>query len=296
MRLKNKNISCLLALALSAGLATANADSLSGNGTWNSWNTGGLVVDGSSSGIGTPYWNNASGDGPKDNVGWCLTGGGGCTMPAGTPGALSYYGNGSAAASSMYFNATGNPITVTLETLMTTQKSTASGYNIFGYYLAGTSGQAPSVSSLNPLFDSRTSTVGTAVTVSSLAAGDTYGFYIENIQGGGTQYQANYYYFMDSASNMATGSMPADSLQHFAAFDALNGNYFLGDANADSCQNGFQPGTSPCVVATAFDYNDMMVELGTSNAPEPASLTLIGGGLLLLGTVTRRKLRHSAEN
>jgi hypothetical protein len=40
-----------------------------------SWNAESTVTLGTS---GTPFWNHASADGPKDNVGYCIYGGGGC--------------------------------------------------------------------------------------------------------------------------------------------------------------------------------------------------------------------------
>lgn len=285
MRIKNNNnLSYLLALALSAGCGVTYADTLNGNGSWQSWNSSSLVVDSSSAGIGTPYWNNTSGDGPKMNIGWCLTGGGNCTMPAGTPGNIPYFGNGSSSPSMMYFTSNGNS-SLTLQTVLTTQTSTAGGYDIFGYYVANGSGSAASAS-LIPLFNSSTDKVGATANL-SLTAGENYGFYIENVQGTGTQFATNYIYFMDSASNTSNGSMAADSLQHFAAFTSGNGTYFLGDVDADSCQGNFHFGTSPCIPQSEFDYNDLIVELSPS-APEPASLLLIGGGLCFIGALTRR--------
>ena len=53
MYLKDRNLWRVVALALSAGCALANADSLNGSGSWQSWNTSSLVVDGNSSGGGT---------------------------------------------------------------------------------------------------------------------------------------------------------------------------------------------------------------------------------------------------
>lgn len=299
MKLRNKNLSRFFALALSAGGVMAHADSLNGNGTWQNWSAANLAADGSSPNAGTPYWNNGSGDGPKANVGWCLAGGGSCSMPAGTVGAIPYYGNGAATASSMYFTSSGAPLTITLQTVMTTQTSTASGYDIFGFYLANSTGKAPSSASLTPLFDSRTNTPGTSFALTTLLPGDNYGFYIENVQGSGTPFVTDYFYFMDSSSNIATGSMPADALQHFATFDAGGGTYFLGDVDGDACSGGFQPGTSPCVPSSQFDYNNLMVQIvagNVANTPEPASLALMGAGLCVVGAVLRRKKKAEFEN
>lgn len=298
MWLKDNSL-VVIALALSAGSITvANADSLSGSGTWQSgWTSSTLVVDGNSPNVGTPYWNNISGDGAKANVGWCLAGGGGCTMPAGVPGTLPYLGNGSGSAPLMYFTSTGSPVSVSLQTILTTQTNVASGYDVFGYYVATGDGGAPSGVTLNPLFDTRTSSVG-AVSSLNLTAGQNYGFYIENIKGEGGPYATDYEYFMDSTANTANGSMPADGLQHFAAFAGANGTYFLGDVDGDACQNGFQPSNSPCVPSSQFDYNNMMVEItpgSPSNSPEPASLALMGSGLVFLGAIVRRRKIRLSE-
>ena len=61
-----------------------------------------------------PYWNNASGDGPTANIGWCLAGGGNCVI-ASPPGAIAYYdGSSGAALQKMAFVSTGMPATVSL--------------------------------------------------------------------------------------------------------------------------------------------------------------------------------------
>src|SRR4051812_12283118 len=84
-------------LTLAAG--TASADTLS------STNAGAGWVSGWSTGeTGTTFFNHTSSDGSKENIGYCLTGTFGCTqLNPGAPGALSYFGIGSQAASNMMF-------------------------------------------------------------------------------------------------------------------------------------------------------------------------------------------------
>ena len=287
------------ALTLSLGsFVAATADTVVGaNGAWqNNWSQSTLVANSASPNGGTPYWNNASGDGPKDNVGWCLTGGGSCTMSGSPNAALPYFGNGSSSVGTMYFASNGSSLTVSLLDVLTTQTTTAGGYDVFGYYLANTGGTA-SGTNLVPLFDSRTSILGATSNINSIANGQNYGFYIENIQGGGTVYESDYFYFMDSSADYATGAMPADNLQHFAVFQGAN-SYFIGDADGDNCQNGFQPGTSPCVPSSQFDFNNLLVQVSSTAlaTPEPASLGLAGGALVFLTLLPRRKKAGLSEN
>ncbi len=300
MWLRNNSFSVVLALGLSLGSATVvEADSLNGSGSLQSdWNSSILAVDGSSSTIGTPYWNNDSGDGPKANIGWCMTGGGGCTMPVGAPGALPYFGNGPGSAGLMYFTSTGSPVSLSLQTIMTTQTSVLDGYDVLGYYIANAGGGAASSATLHPLFDTRTSSVGDASTLSGLTAGENYGFYIENIKGEGTPFATDYLYFMDSSANTANGSMPADPLQHFVAFSGGNGNYFLGDVDGDACTGSFMPTNSPCVPNSQFDYNNMVVAItpGAATTPEPSSIALLGGGVFMLSAVFLRRKTHMGRN
>ncbi|MBV9404817.1 MAG: PEP-CTERM sorting domain-containing protein [Acidobacteriaceae bacterium] len=283
--------SCLLgvtALAvICAGLADADTITAAGlSATWQSWSSANLYSNPGQT-PGTPYWNNSSGDGPKANIGWCLAGGGTCTLAAGVPGNLPYLGgSGGSSAPDLYFTASGNAL-VTLQ-VSSTDAKTSTNVSVFGYYLADSTG-APT-GSVVQLFSS-TDPAGKTATI-SFTPGQNYGFYTENIQGAGTPYATDYFFYMDSAYNSANGSMPADALQHFAIFQS-GPSYFLGTVSADACQNGFLPQTSPCVLSSAFDYNDIVVQLGS--VPEPASLGLLGGSLVLVGLFTRYRSRRSVS-
>src|SRR5882757_552993 len=106
--MKNKqvvlNVMVALILAFCAGSAYADSISstTSGAGWVSGWSTGET---------GTTFFNHTSWDGSQQNIGYCLTGTGGCTqLNPSAPGALSYYGVGSQAPSNISFTNTGNPV------------------------------------------------------------------------------------------------------------------------------------------------------------------------------------------
>src|SRR5579875_1097892 len=108
-----QSFSSLFAVLLfTAAAIPANADTLvgaAGSGSWQSWAMSNTLVNASNQPTyGGPYWNNASGEGSKNNIGWCLVGGGGCSMPN-PPGNLPYFGNGTAAVPTMWFATGGTP-------------------------------------------------------------------------------------------------------------------------------------------------------------------------------------------
>lgn len=234
---------------------------------------------------GLYYWNNNSGDGAQDNIGWCLVGSASCGLQN-PPGPIAYYsinGNGPA---NMYFTSDGSPRYATLQLTMTDQKGIGNGTDLFGFYQTDATG----TTILNPtvIFTSNDA-IGTTYTwpPSALTAGENYAFFIENIQGIGTSNVTYYIYYMNSSLNTATGSMGPDNLQHFAVFSSGT-TYYIGSVDGDSCHGNFQPGTSPCLPASQFDFNDFTVELSTS-APEPDSAILSGAGLLGGFLIRRRR-------
>ena len=307
MRKKTKNYLKLALILSLSGASAAYCDTLNGGGaTWNDWSSSSLVVNQSSPGIGSPYWNNISGDGNSMNIGWCINGGGNCTLANGNPGYEKYFGQaGGAAPLNMYLTSYGNQI-LSLQGINT---NAIGGVNtdIFGYYLTDNTG-APILSTMKPIFTTGVNGVGATFNLSTIGGGTNYGFYIENIQGATTANETDYYFFMDSLANTSDlasagmGSngngnvMPADSNQHLVFFQQANSpsSYYIGTMGADACNPPqYQPGMTPCVPANQFDYQDMVIELTTNAVPEPASLALFGSGLLLTGFLLLRRKRQA---
>ncbi len=292
-------------LLVTGGAPSAFSDTLNG-GTLTTWNPNRLYSL-SSYVPGLYYWNNGSGDGPEANIGWCIVGSSQCgsqSVPGyNPPGYMPYYSNGGLGApSNMYFTSNGSPAQVTLQVALTSQKGGTVGVDFFGYYLTDSTGSTVS----NPTaFYTSNNPTGTSFTIPAMAAGQNYGFFIENVQGFGTAFQTEYIYYMNSASNLGTGTMPVDNTQHFAVF-SNGGTYYLGAKDADACAGAYQPGSSPCVPYSEFDFNDIVIELNTSTqppishmllagttdlsqTPEPGSASLFAVGLIGAAALIRRR-------
>ncbi|MGA8025935.1 MAG: PEP-CTERM sorting domain-containing protein [Bryobacteraceae bacterium] len=207
------------------------------------------LVDGTSPTPGTPYWNNKSSDGAKYNVGWCIAGGGNCIIPNAPDKPLQTYTNGSGGAPTN-LQFTSNGAPDGTELLVAITNNQA--HDNFGWYTVV--GGTPQ---LNPLFNGTASGTTMVFTPTS----KNYGFYMTDQFG--TFYTQTAY---DSSK---------DGFQAFALFDqnAAAGDYYLG------VEDGSTGGDR--------DYQDMVIHL--TQVPEPASLGLIGGGLLFVGTLIRRR-------
>lgn len=236
-----------------------------------------------------PYWNNASGDGPAANIGWCLAGGGQCTLADGSPGTIHFYGgsNGSAIPD-IYFTGNNSQITATLEASLTGQRAA----DVFGYYTFDPNTEA--VLNTFPLLSANSAPGTISVTFSPATA--NYGFYIENIQGNPgdpSTFPSEYFFYTDANdNNVLLTTNPTDNLQHFAIF-SLNSDsgtsYYLGAVDTRACSSSI---TSSCLSPAVFDYQDMVVRLSLGDAsgggqtdvltPEPTSFNLLGASFFVV--------------
>lgn len=248
------------------------ADTLNGTGGgWTNWSQSTLTNPADLSTSGGPYWNSLSGDGPNYNVGWCLTGGGGCSMP-GAPGTpLPFFANGNSALNTMWFSTGGSSVTVTLSGVFTSQtNAVTNGIDYFGYYIVDpTTGNAIDQTRLL----AASQPLGSTDTF-SLPANTEYGFYLENVQGQGLSDETDTWYYMDSTQDNSNGS-PLTAVQHFAIFQGASSLYL-----------GIEDGTD-------FDYNDMIIGVTADSAPEPVPMALAALGLITFGAIFRRKLQRS---
>lgn len=269
------------------------ADTVTGTGAWQQWSPANLV-QGMSPTPGSPYWNNDSGDGNRFNIGWCLNGGGGCSL-TNRPGDVPYFGtNTGSAPANILFVSGGHAVTVTIVAAF----SNSGPLDTFGWYSVNGDG---SMGPLNPLFSS-----GAGTTPKTFLPSDRYGFYIEQDQGAaGGIFSSKYFFFMDSAENRVNGfSNPGDSRQHFAVFDPKTGTssdgtqYYLGMVDTRACILG---GIGTCNPIGDFDYNDFIIRLDVNSprvgdsTPEPATLGLLACSLCLLPAFLRRRCPHRGE-
>jgi hypothetical protein len=281
-----------------AGTMIASADTVNGGGFWQTWTAG---FPGSTLGTASaptfgggpatatqgPYWNNASGDGPAANIGWCLAGGGNCTLFDGSPGAIPFNGgpNGSAIPG-MSFSGDHSQITATLEAAMTSQRAS----DIFGYYTVSPANGA--ILQTFPLLLA-SSAPGTQSVTFTPSTPD-YGFFIENIQGNPADpstFPSEYFFYTDSSlNNVLLTPNPTDNLQHLTIFNPSGGSpsdsgttYYIGAVDTRACSSAI---VGSCLNPADFDYQDMVVKL-TIVTPEPGSFALLGLSLGLL-CFTRR--------
>jgi len=259
-----KRVVLVAAVALLFVPSIVMADSVLGGGTWLS----GWVPNNT----GNPYWANPSFD-PNStaaNVGYCMTGGVGCTMIGGAPGALpTYVANtttGAAVTNFWFSNAlVSSPVGATLQVEVA---GLASG-NTFGWVATDAFGAI--VGPLNTLFPGPAG-AGTAVTF-SLGSATHYAFWLTSGQG--------YTFFTTSSANLDPFGNPlGTNKQHFALFapntNNINTVFYLGIEDLP-------------FTAADKDYNDMVVKI--THVPEPGTLALFGTGLLGIAGVIRRRLK-----
>ena len=261
-----------LAALLFAGSSLMLADNVVVPGAtgsiWQSWTTSQLSNQSwSNSSPSRPYWDNSSWDGTNDNVGDCLAvASSGCKV-ANQPGTLPYLGQSNGKAfSNFYFNSTGGG-SVTMQV----QVAGDAANDVFGWY------NINNINQFQILFDGSTKAGSTV----SFTPSAEYGFFFYNATPG-----IDDVFLTDSALNSTIvnlfGNNSIDeglvdtNIQHFSVFEQSAGTYYIGMEDLPSSN-------------TDFDYNDMVVKISTAGVPEPASLLLLGSGLLGFGALRLRR-------
>jgi hypothetical protein len=198
---------------------------------------------------GNPYWDHASWDGSGQSIGYQIANG---------PGTIQYWGNNDGSADpNFYFEANALGYTAVIKFEIAGFKDD----NTFGWYEQDSQ-------TLHPLYAGGDGNGA----IASFNPGEDYGYYLKSAED-------NTFYTESKWNTNRYGNPIDDEFQHFAVFlDPSDSSFWIGVEDLVSAERCW---------SSDRDYNDFGVKVNP--VPEPATMLLLGSGLIAFAGIGRKK-------